>query len=993
MKNKNFLFVAVLLCSLSPLFSQSTSFIKTLGNAGNSTAADVAQAADGSVLILSQTTHNDSIFSKLSKIDNLGNLTWQRSFAFYQENYPRRIQVLGNGNILLMGRTFHGSDLERGGFLLTLDANGVVLASAIHKVECCGDFGVMEYAFKNTDGTYQYFFDNENATYGATIARADANGKLLKAFDLKTGDAAIQIKQVVNKQDGQYYVFGEKSYNEPTLFAIDSLGVSTWGKQFSTSRSYFLSGSMVRAQAGHMFVTGLIDPQTGTRSNPWVSKINENGSAAWSKEIVFDAKYTNVTINTATAVGNDMVLLGHAWTASGDNIYMIKLSTTGTVVWSRLLNKGNAATSNIIELSNGQLFITAYYKAGASEQILLIKTDILGKTSCFGDTMQVTIKDAPINHTDIVLATTPVTPTTYQLAIKDGGTYPLSIEAVCSDDCTPLAIPTGLNTASDCASQSFETLPTLTWSKIQGAKYRLLIEKYPYAKSDSVWGANCLTDTMVTPTFTPQKGMVYRWRVQSINGDCVKNCTSLWSDVHYFDSQISLMPDNKTTICPLSTIALTAPTIIEGSNDFLYIWYGANGNKVGEGKNFTVKVPGNYTLAIQYALNFCSGSQIISATLAVSPGAPEEPTGVNTSGACNTFDVKTPPKLTWTAGAANLKYRVIIEKYPFLVGDTVVISPCSTANFYQPDFQIEQGMMYRWYPQASFECGATACWSEPANNTDYGNFQGEIVFPASIPLCKGDSLTLKAPALKLSKGEISYRWLLNDVTTIAEGIDKNDLIVKKPATYRVQYVFPNTGSWCFGGVIVSYAIVVVETPLVVPTVKVTTEGCPTNTLTFTATPTNGGTNPTFAWYRNKETTSIGSGTIFKYSGAKNKDTITCHMTIGTDVICPTQTTVVSEATVLNCIVSRTEDLENVKRLALYPNPSTGLFNVDLTLEKASFAHFTIKNIIGQVIYQHKIFGKSNNFMEMIDLLNQPSGQYLLEIVLDNQLIVRKLMKN
>jgi hypothetical protein len=991
MKNKNFFFVAMLLCSFSPLFSQSTSFIKTLGNAGNSIAADVKQAADGSVLILSQTTNGDSIFAKLSKIDTLGKLLWQRSFAFYQENYPRRIQILGNGQILLLGRTFTGSNLERGGFLLTLDANGLVLGSAVHKTECCGDYVVMEYAFKNNDGTYQYFFDDENAN-GATIARADANGKLLKAFNLKVGSAAIQIKQVVNKQDGQYYVFGEKSYNEPMLFAMDSLGVSTWGKQFSTTRPFFLSNNMVRAQAGHLFVTGLIDPQTGSRSNPWVSKINENGTTDWSKEIVLPAKYTNVSIYGTTAVGNDIVLIGQAYTQTDDVMFFMKLSTTGTVVWSRLLSKGNAYGSNIIELSNGNLFMTAYDKVGNSEQIMMIKTDAMGKTPCFGDTTQVTIADAPITQTNIALTTTPVTPTTYPFSVKNGGTYPLSIEAVCSNDCEAFAVPTGLNTAATCASESFATMPKLTWSKIQGAKYRLRIEKYPFGATDSVWATDCLADTSVTPAFTLQKGMVYRWRIQSINGDCAKNCTSPWSDVRYFDAQISLIAGNATTICPLSTITLTAPTIIEGSNDFLYLWYDTNGYKIGEGKKLEITKPGKYTLAIQYALSFCSGSQIKSAVLMVTAGAPDEPTGVNTSGACNTFDVTTPPRLTWTA-VPNLKYRVIIEKYPHLVGDTVIVSPCLTTNSYQPTFQIEPGMMYRWYPQASFECGATACWSQPANNTDYGNFQGKIELPASITFCKGDSVTLKATPLKLSKGEITYRWLLNDTATILEGINKTELIVKKPANYRLQYLFPNTGSWCFGATIESYATSVVETPLTVPTVKITTQGCPTNNLTFTAVPTNGGTNPLFAWYRNKETTSIATGSTFNYTGAKKTDKITCRMAIGAGIICPSQRTVVSDTTVLDCVISKTNDLDNVKHLAVYPNPSTGLFNLELRLDKASLVNFTVKNIIGQVIYQNSTFSKSNNFTEIIDLIHQPSGQYLLEIKMDNQLIVNKLIKN
>jgi hypothetical protein len=66
-------------------------------------------------------------------------------------------------------------------------------------------------------------------------------------------------------------------------------------------------------------------------------------------------------------------------------------------------------------------------------------------------------------------------------------------------------------------------------------------------------------------------------------------------------------------------------------------------------------------------------------------------------------------------------------------------------------------------------------------------------------------------------------------------------------------------------------------------------------------------------------------------------------------------------------------------LAVFPNPSNGVFNFAVTMPKASDLNFTVINSIGQVVYTKQEHGVTNSVIGM-DLSHLPKGVYSVNVV-------------
>ena len=85
----------------------------------------------------------------------------------------------------------------------------------------------------------------------------------------------------------------------------------------------------------------------------------------------------------------------------------------------------------------------------------------------------------------------------------------------------------------------------------------------------------------------------------------------------------------------------------------------------------------------------------------------------------------------------------------------------------------------------------------------------------------------------------------------------------------------------------------------------------------------------------------------------------------------------------------TNQIDLVNDFQLFPNPSNGLVNLELALDKAATTKYQIVDILGRPILESAII-KKQNIQQVFDLKNQPKGVYFLQIAIDNQLISEKI---
>lgn len=147
------------------------------------------------------------------------------------------------------------------------------------------------------------------------------------------------------------------------------------------------------------------------------------------------------------------------------------------------------------------------------------------------------------------------------------------------------------------------------------------------------------------------------------------------------------------------------------------------------------------------------------------------------------------------------------------------------------------------------------------------------------PYCAGSPVTFTATA---SNGGAApkYKWFVNNVLSAndstanftATSLNNNDTVKVELLSNSLCILGSNTASFKYG---------VTISPNLPVSVSVTADKdsiCGGQSITFTATPTNGGGSPAYKWYRNGVLLSGQTSATLTTSLVENNDTITCELT-------------------------------------------------------------------------------------------------------------------
>lgn len=138
------------------------------------------------------------------------------------------------------------------------------------------------------------------------------------------------------------------------------------------------------------------------------------------------------------------------------------------------------------------------------------------------------------------------------------------------------------------------------------------------------------------------------------------------------------------------------------------------------------------------------------------------------------------------------------------------------------------------------------------------------------------------------------------------------------------------------------------TPLSNPSVDVSVSFNGANSYTFTATPNNGGSNPTFQWFKNFTAINGETGTTFTSDALMNSDVI--HVEMMSDGICPDPAKTPSVSRYASTSVSEAKGIFSM--LNVYPNPNKGAFTIEGNYNTNGNTDVEIRvvNAVGQNVY-------------------------------------------
>lgn len=85
----------------------------------------------------------------------------------------------------------------------------------------------------------------------------------------------------------------------------------------------------------------------------------------------------------------------------------------------------------------------------------------------------------------------------------------------------------------------------------------------------------------------------------------------------------------------------------------------------------------------------------------------------------------------------------------------------------------------------------------------------------------------------------------------------------------------------------------------------------------------------------------------------------------------------------------TNQLDLINNFRLFPNPSNGLVQLELHLDKKAEVQYQIVDILGRPIFESGIIN-GQEVRRILDFKNQPNGVYILSLSIDNQTITKEL---
>ena len=314
------------------------------------------------------------------------------------------------------------------------------------------------------------------------------------------------------------------------------------------------------------------------------------------------------------------------------------------------------------------------------------------------------------------------------------------------------------------------------------------------------------------------------------------------------------------TICAGDSVTLNA-----GNAGMTYLW-----STGATTQTIVAKTAGNYSVTVRNAQGNPTRDTVIvavNAFVAASVNISQSPSGIVCAGLPVTFTATptnggTTPTYAWFKNGTVVANATAATYTSSSLANNDVISAIMTSSLLcktgSPDTSNSITMQV--------SAGAAAVTVTAAPTT-------------AAPYCAGSSVSFTATAS--NGGAVpKYKWYVNNVLSAndstanftALNLNNNDTVKVQLTSNSLCILGSNTATFKYG---------VTISPNLPVSVIVTADKdsiCGGQTITFTATPTNGGGSPAYKWYRNGILLSGQTNATLATSLIENKDTITCMLT-------------------------------------------------------------------------------------------------------------------
>ena len=404
--------------------------------------------------------------------------------------------------------------------------------------------------------------------------------------------------------------------------------------------------------------------------------------------------------------------------------------------------------------------------------------------------------------------------------------------------------------------------------------------------------------------------------------------------------------DTDNTICAGTSVVFTA-TPVSGGTSPTYAWT-VNGTPVGTNSN-------------SYTSSTLTNGQIVTCTMTVNStivNANSVTVTVNASPSTPTITTNSP---VCSGAALNLSTALVS-------GATYAWSgPSFTSAIQNASITAATAGNTGTYTLLITVNGCTATSTSSVTVTQSVTPSlSTSITSGSNPLCAGTSVTFTATPTSGGSTPI-YQWSLNGAP------------VGNSATYTNAAITNNSIVTC---VLTSNATCATSTTASSTAITMTVNAIPsTPTISqsgavFTSSSATGN-----QWY--KDGVLIAGATNQTYTATANG----IYTVVVTTSGCSSSSSVGSSMTGVG-IAETTNDGTHFN---VFPNPSNGVFNLVFTATEISEYTVTLKNVVGQIIFEEKLVNFDGNYSKAFDVTTYGQGQYFLTLTNKENVQIEKVI--
>lgn len=476
----------LLLLSWSLVFAGqacAAQWARTYGGAGDDYARVVQPTTDGGYIVAGFTNSFGAggFDAWVLRLDGGGNILWQKTYGGSTDDYATTVAPTSDGGFFVGGTSqglgFQGFPYV--GWVLKLDAGGNLLREDRYG-------GTNSYSVVSVeslpDGGYTLAGDSHPfpASGKVWLLRADSAGNVVweRVFGGGFDDRAYDLHLT---SDGGYVLAGRivaAGGANSRVMKLDSTGTVTW-QRFLISPGQNEALAVQPADDGGYVISGPTIAFGAGNGDAWVVKLDASGTVLWQKTYG-GAAYDTASDLRATGDGG-FVVAGNtrSFGAGQDDIWLLKLSATGSILWQRTF--GGAAAERAYSVratSDGGLIVageTQSFGAGNVDVWLLR----LGPTGGIGECAAVGDSNAAVAESNSTIAVVTTTLIPWSAAPLGANATYAGANALSHQQCyfdAPLPVAAGIETLSGWALNLLSSLLVLLgaialWSRrLNGAK-------------------------------------------------------------------------------------------------------------------------------------------------------------------------------------------------------------------------------------------------------------------------------------------------------------------------------------------------------------------------------------------------------------------------------------------------------------------------------------------------------------------------------------------